>query len=186
MIEQNQQLFDHAIAALQQGGVIAYPTEAVYGLGCDPFNETAVMQLLQIKRRAVTKGLILIAANWDQVAFLTQPLPAAVMVRIRATWPGPVTWVFPASTQVPPWIRGQHATIALRITAHPIASQLCRHYGKTIVSTSANREGETPASDAETVKQLFGTELDFIVPGEVGGLVNPTEIRDVLSGKILR
>jgi L-threonylcarbamoyladenylate synthase len=182
---QNQS-FNQAITALQQGGVIVYPTEAVYGLGCDPFNETAVLQLLQIKRRAVSKGLILIAAHWEQVAFLIQPLPDEVFSRIQATWPGPITWAFPASSQVPPWIRGQHATIALRITAHPIASQLCHHYGKPIVSTSANREGETPARDAETIKQLFGAELDFIVPGEVGGLAKPTEIREALSGKILR
>jgi L-threonylcarbamoyladenylate synthase len=186
MIEPNQQSFDKAVATLKQGGIIAYPTEAVYGLGCDPFNEVAVMNLLQIKHRGISKGLVLIAADWEQIAFLTHPLPDKLMMRVHATWPGPITWVFPASEAAPAWICGQHTSIALRVTAHPIVNQLCRNYGKAIVSTSANREGESPARDAGTVQQIFGAELDFIMPGKVSGLISPTEIRDALSGKIVR
>jgi L-threonylcarbamoyladenylate synthase len=179
-------LLDKAVTVLQHHGVIAYPTEAVYGLGCDPFNEAAVVQLLQIKHRASSKGLILIAANWEQVAFLTQPLAAEIMAPIHATWPGPVTWIFPASGQVPSWIRGDHTTIALRITAHPIAHQLCEKYGKPLVSTSANRQGQRPARDTAGVTQTFGNTLDFVLPGKVGELTKPTEIREAISGKILR
>lgn len=175
-----------AIAILNQGGIIAYPTEAVYGLGCDPFNQQAVMQLATIKRRPIAKGFILIAANWQQVEDLVQPLSKEVVDRVFSTWPGPVTWVFPASARSPIWVRGDHPGIAIRLTAHPIARELCLEFGKPIISTSANREGAAPAGNDIQVKKYFSQELDFIVTGETGGLLKPTEIRDALTGNIIR
>lgn len=175
-----------AVAVIKAGGIIAYPTEAVYGFGCDPFNETAVMRLLQIKNRVVEKGLILIAANWQQLEELVAPMSNEILTNIQSTWPGPVTWLFPISDKVPKWLCGKHNTIAVRVTAHPIAKKLCELWGKPLVSTSANREGEIPARDSKTVATLFNRELDLIVSGEVGGLLNPTEIRDAINGKIIR
>src|SRR3990167_4516311 len=127
---------------LQQQGVIAYPTEAVYGLGCDPFSELAVKKILKLKKRDINKGLILIASNWKQIENLIQPIPDEKLSQVMQTWPGPVTWLFPASDEVPRWISGAHSTIALRITAHPIAKALCEKWNGPIVSTSANKEGE--------------------------------------------
>jgi len=175
-----------ALTCLKEGGVIAYPTEAVYGFGCDPFNFDAVTRLLQLKQRSVNKGLILVAANWQQIAGLVEPIPPRALAQALSTWPGPNTWVFPASAMVPNWIRGNHQTVALRVSAHPIVQELCLAYGGCIVSTSANREGEPPLRDSRTMQMMFGKQIDFIVSGKVGGQGNPTVIRDVISGDILR
>lgn len=181
-----QRYLSEAIKTLADGGVIAYPTEAVYGLGCDPFNETAVRRLLSIKQRPTERGLILIAADWQQIEHLVRPIPAERMAEVKATWPGPVTWLFPASGLVPTWIRGQHDTVALRVTGHSIAKQLCQRFGKPIVSTSANISAQLPLRDTISVKTAFSYKVDYILPGRVGGLENPSEIRDVMTGKVIR
>ncbi len=175
-----------AVAALRRGGVIAYPTEAVWGLGCDPFNEAAVRRVFALKQRPGGVGVILIGADFDQIAPFLGDCADLAIERAKATWPGPNTWIFPRNTHVPTWIVGEHAGIAVRVTAHPIAAGLCRVLGSAIVSTSANPHGQAPARSAETVRQLFGDQLDEIVEGELGGLERPTAIRDAVSGEILR
>jgi len=130
-----------AARMLTAGGVIAYPTEAVYGLGCDPLDAQAVTRLLAIKRRPVEKGLILIASRFDQLGPYVQPLTAAIRQRLDESWPGPNTWLLPADPATPRWIRGDHRTIAVRVTAHPLAAALCEAFGGAIVSTSANPAG---------------------------------------------
>jgi L-threonylcarbamoyladenylate synthase len=175
-----------ATQTLRQGGIIAYPTEAVYGLGCDPSNEQAVHRLLLLKRRSQSKGLILIAATLEQLAPYLAPIPSQRMQEVLATWPGPITWIFPANPQVPVWIRGQHHSVAIRLTDHPIAKQLCLEFGGALVSTSANKSQGTPAKSAEEVPTIFSEGIDVIVVGEVGSLNKPTEIRDALSGAIFR
>jgi L-threonylcarbamoyladenylate synthase len=175
-----------AVTILQHGGVVAYPTEAVYGLGCDPMNPVAVEQLLQLKHRSVEKGLILIASAWEQVAAYTAPVSEQLLAQVYATWPGPVTWVFPAAASAPKWITGRHAGIAVRVTVHPVASELCRAFGGALVSTSANVDGQAPAMSAKEVGEIFSGQVDLIVEGEIGDLGKPTEIRDVVSGKVLR
>lgn len=175
-----------AIEFLRQGEVIAYPTEAVFGLGCDPFNESAVLNLLRLKQRKISKGLIVIASNWGQIESLIQPLTNAIRRKIAATWPGPVTWVFPASEKAPDWIIGNHQTIAIRVPNHPLARRLCEIFQKPIVSSSANLSGVSPARTVEEVIHYFGKTIPFILDGEVGGFSRPTPIRDVLSDKLLR
>jgi L-threonylcarbamoyladenylate synthase len=177
---------DEAIIALKQGEIIAYPTEAVFGLGCDPFNESSVMQLLQLKHRPVDKGLILIAHDWQQVAKLIAPIDDSRLKQVLSTWPGPVTWVFPAAATAPAWIRGDHPGIALRITAHPIASALCQAFGGPIVSTSANLDGEAPAKDTATVQDYFGSGIALIADGPLGENLSPTPIFDAVTGAIIR
>ncbi len=179
-------VLNQAVHCLRQGKVIAYPTEAVYGLGCDPFNSKAVGCLLQLKRRPVEKGLILVAADWNQIESLVQPIPPPALAQVFASWPGPYTWVFPASSTAPSWITGKHNTIALRISAHPIVQQLCLAFGGPIVSTSANRQNEHPLRDYRSIQIMFGKEIDFIIPGKVGGAQKPTSIHDAISGIALR
>lgn len=174
-----------AVDRLKKGGIIAYPTEAVYGLGCDPLNEIAVHHLLSLKNRSITKGFILIAADWAQLADYVTPLSDEVLARILPAWPGPTTWLLPTSTQTPLWIKGAHDTIAVRVTAHPIAKALCAAFGGAIVSTSANMGGHPPAKTAEGVKQIFDEDV-YVVTGEVGGLPRPTDIRDGLTGRLIR
>jgi len=176
---------------LASGGVIAYPTEAVYGLGCDPFCESAVQRLLTLKQRPWHKGLILVAADLQQIAPLISTLSVDQVNQLEASWPGPTTWVIPDPHHViPHWVRGQHDSVAVRISNHPTVKQLCETWGAPLVSTSANLSGETSIrSDLLLRKrQARGqwSDLDFIVSGHCSGQANPTVIRDLVSGKVIR
>ena len=179
---------DDAAAVLHGGGVIAYPTEAVWGLGCDPFNANAVQRLLALKQRPATKGMIVIAATVEQVLphLHWDALPAARREEVIASWPGPVTWLLPCRPDVPDWLRGEHDTLAVRITAHPVAAALCRVFDGAIVSTSANRAGEPPARRFGELSDPLLAGLAGHVAGETGDLAKPTVIRDARSGEIVR
>lgn len=175
-----------AYRVLRSGGVVGYPTEAVWGLGCDPGNAHAVEHLLTIKRRNSAKGFILLAASYEQIAPYVGPLPAVRRLQIQASWPGPVTWLVPASKRVPDWIRGEHETVAVRVTAHPLAAALCYVFGDAVVSTSANLSGRAPARSALQLRRRFGHQVHYVLPGELGGLPRPTPIRDVMTGRLVR
>ncbi len=168
------------------GGVVAYPTEAVYGLGCHPMNEAAVHRILELKQRPVAKGFILIASRWQQIADWLQPIPKERFEAILATWPGPHTWVFPANKKVPDWLRGEHDSLAVRITAHPIAAQLCDIVDCPWISTSANIHQQPAARNAEEVQTCFPNGIDLIIDAPTGNLAKPTTIQDALTGEILR
>lgn len=177
----------NAVAQLHGGGVIAYPTEGVWGLGCDPFDEAAVMRILQLKKRPVEKGLILVAADVSQIAALLEPLSAAERARVLATWPGPTTWLLPDPDQrVPAWIKGKFATVAVRVSAHPGVVRLCRAFGGPLVSTSANPADAPPAKNRVRVLTWFGDSLDYVVPGRLGGQQGPSTIRDLHSAAPVR
>lgn len=171
--------------AVAEGGLIAYPTEAVYGLGCDPMNEDAVARLLAVKRRPLHKGLIVLAADLEQLLPFLAPLNAALERKLDQTWPGPVTWILPASPATPFWLTGNRPSLAVRVTNHPLAAELCAACGP-LVSTSANVTGSAPARTALQARLRLGPSIDVVVPGTVGGLLQPTEIRDGLSGNIVR
>lgn len=175
-----------AARALRAGGVVAYPTEAVYGLGCEPLDGEAVLRLLAMKRRSVDKGLILIASDYAQLRPWVELPNAELERRVRARWPGPTTWLLPARAGVPGWITGGRPSLAVRVTAHPLAAALCARYGAPLVSSSANLSGGRPARDALGVRRRFGAQLDYVLCGRTGALAAPTEIRDALSGRLLR
>ncbi|HXS73193.1 MAG TPA: Sua5/YciO/YrdC/YwlC family protein [Rhodanobacteraceae bacterium] len=174
-----------AAALLSAGGVLAYPTEAVFGLGCDPDNRRAFEKIFALKQRPPEQGVLLIASDFEQVASWIDA-PVEAIERARATWPGAHTWVFPRSARVPEWIAGAHSGIALRVTAHPPAADLCRAFGGPIVSTSANRHGEPPARSAQAVEAMFREDLDGILHGPTGAATRPTPIADALTGAIIR
>lgn len=176
-----------ACASLQAGGVIAYPTEAVWGLGCDPFNEKAVRRILDLKRRPVDKGLILVAADMQQLGELLAPLTDQQRQTLAESWPGPVTWLIPDEHALyPAWIRGQHASVAIRVSAHPVVQALCVAFGGPLVSTSANAAGEAEIKSRSRIEQQFGSSIDCIVDGELGAETRPSQIRDLESGSVLR
>lgn len=179
---------DAAADVLRTGGVLAYPTEAVFGLGCDPHDRAAFDRLFALKQRPPTQGVLLIAAGFAQVERYIElaAVPEEVLQQVRASWPGPHTWVFPRSAQVPEWIAGAHAGIALRVTAHEPAAALCRAFGGALVSTSANPHGQPPARSAQTAAEYFGDALDGLLDAPLGGQSHPTVIRDALSGAIIR
>ena len=175
-----------AVRTLRAGGVVAYPTEAVYGLGCDPFDESAVMRVLALKRRAPDRGLIVIAADVDQLRPLLLPQPATVMAPVLESWPGPSTWLLPAAANVPVWITGGRDCVAVRVTAHPLASRLCRAFAAPLVSTSANRSGRPAARTALTARRTFGAQVDYYLSGATGGAARPSTIRDARDGSLVR
>ncbi|ELY1864979.1 L-threonylcarbamoyladenylate synthase type 1 TsaC [Serratia marcescens] len=175
------------IDALHQQQVIAYPTEAVFGLGCDPDSEQAVNALLALKQRPWEKGLILIAADYVQLKPYIDDSALSEQQRATmfASWPGPVTWVLPARPETPRLLTGRFSSLAVRVSDHPLVQQLCRQYGKPLVSTSANLSGLEPCRSADEVTRQFGTAFP-VLAGEVGGRLNPSEIRDALTGEQIR
>ncbi len=171
-----------AAQVLREGGVIVYATEHCFGLGCDPRNERAVSRLLRIKRRPRAKGLIVLAADLEQLA----PYVAEIPPHVAATWPGPHTWLLEPRPHAPCWITGTHPRIAARVTAHAQAAALCRAAGMAIVSTSANRSGERPVRRYHEALRRLGSVVDYVLPGRVGDLPAPTPIRDAVTGEIVR
>ncbi|BAU71709.1 L-threonylcarbamoyladenylate synthase [Metapseudomonas furukawaii] len=170
---------------VREGGVIAYPTEAVWGLGCDPWNEEAVYRLLALKERPVEKGLILVADDIQQFDFLLEGLPGAWIDQLLASWPGPNTWLVPHQDLLPEWVTGQHDSVALRVSAHPLVRELCALTGP-LISTSANPSGRPAACSRLRVQQYFGDDLDAVLGGALGGRRNPSVIRDLVSGRVIR
>ena len=171
-----------AASVIRRGGVIAYTTEYCFGLGCDPMNRPAVLRLLRLKRRPAQKGLILIAANIDQLAPYVDDIPPAAL----ATWPGPHTWLLAPRDGVPGWITGGHPRIAVRVTAHAQAAALCKTASMAIVSTSANRAGAEPTRSFRDTVRRFQGKVDYILPGRVGDAPAPTPIRDAVTGELIR
>jgi L-threonylcarbamoyladenylate synthase len=176
----------HTADVMRRGGVVAYPTEAVWGLGCNPFDRAAVEFLLSLKQRPMHKGLILIAADIRQLMPFIDHLDDLQRQKLKNTWPGPVTWLVPRNHLAPRWVTGDFPTLAVRVTDHPLAAGLCRAFGAPIVSTSANPQGLEPARDHLTLRRYFGQQLDAITPGAVGKRDKPSEIRDLLTGEIRR
>lgn len=175
-----------AVRALAEGGVIACPTEAVWGLSCDPDNPQAVARLLYLKQRPVEKGLILVAADMAQLAPLLEGLTDGQRSKLALSWPGPSTWLVPHHDRVPPWIHGGHEKVAVRVSAHKGMVALCRAWGGALVSTSANPAGSRPARAQFQIQRYFREQLDAVLPGALGGADRPTVIRDLLTDQVLR
>ena len=171
------------IEPFKQGKLFAYPTEAVFGLGCDPDNEQAAMRLLSVKKRPINKGLILIASDFSQVEKYLQPL---LPTQQPFTLPSDTTYIFPALDSAPAWLTGDFNSLAVRFTHHPVARELCQTLQSAIVSTSANISGQEPAKTAETLSSQLGDKIDYRLAGALGEALKPSVIRDSVTGKIIR
>ncbi|MCW4153519.1 Sua5/YciO/YrdC/YwlC family protein [Halomonas sp. 18H] len=177
---------DALVDILREGGVIAYPTEAVWGLGCDPDDVPALQRLLDIKRRDPAKGVILVAADLEQCQPWLEGLAPDQRRRLVEPRAQPTTWLVPDNGRAHALVRGEHTRVALRISEHPEVQALCRAFGGPLVSTSANRAGEPSVMSLEALQQLFGNELDGILEGALGGHTRPSTIRDLATGDVLR
>jgi len=175
-----------AARILRAGGVIGYPTEAVYGIGCIPYEADALERILALKRRSSTKGFVLIAADLAQIEEFVHLPEGDRGAEVRGSWPGPVTWVLRARRHVPAILTGGRDTVAIRMTAHPVARALCVAAGCALVSTSANLSGRRPITRALTLRRQLGSALDMIVPGQLGERAKPTAIREGSTGRIIR
>ena len=166
--------------------MIAYPTEYCFGLGCDPRQTAAVQKLLSIKQRQAQQGVILIAANLQQVRLYAELDGLDRLEQIEASWPGPNTWLLPARAQVSAWIKGKHSSVAMRIPKHDFCLAMCEQFGHPIVSTSANRHGQPALLNDQAVNADFGENIDYIVPALVGGAAHASTITDGITGAVLR
>ncbi|MDK8756645.1 L-threonylcarbamoyladenylate synthase [Acinetobacter radioresistens] len=180
-----------AAECLSQGKVLAYPTEAVWGLGCDPYNEAAFHEILRLKQRPIEKGVILLAGQLSQVEHLLVSLNQERQQQVIQQWAQrsvterATTWLLPADEQIPVWIRGQHPKVAVRVTNHPLCVALCNAFNSFIVSTSANPAGLEPARTLQEASQYFGSELNYL-NGDLGLSQQPSRITDAITGEIIR
>jgi L-threonylcarbamoyladenylate synthase len=172
-------------AHLRRGGLIAYPTESCYGLGCDPRSARALQRLIRLKGRSAAKGLLLIADRFKRLRPFVRPIAPPGRARLQQTWPGPVTWVVPASAACPALLTGGRPTIAVRVTAHPGAARLCRALGMALVSTSANKSGRKPAKTAAECRRIFGARVR-VIDGRIGQRRRPSTLIDLATGTVLR
>ncbi len=184
---------DHAAVAdaagcIRRGGIVAYPTEAVWGLGCDPDNGDALARLIQLKARDPAKGLILIAGDIAQLEGWLVGISTAQREQLLASWPGPFTWLVPDNGRAHPLLRGDHVSLAVRVSDHPLVQALCAELDGPLVSTSANRAGEAPAMSADEIRDAFGASLadEVILDGPLGGNARPSTICDLVTGAVLR
>ena len=172
-------------AYLKRGGLIAYPTESCFGLGCDPRNSRALKRLIRLKGRNAAKGMILIADHLKRLLPFIRPLRPAERTRVQSGWPGPVTWVVPAAATCSPLLTGGRGTLAVRVTAHPVAARLCRELGMALVSTSANKSGRRAAQTAAQCSRMFGAQVR-VIDGRIGTRRRPSTLIDLASGTTLR
>lgn len=191
---------EDAAGIIRVGGVVAYPTEYCFGLGCDPFNTEAIARILKIKRRSQAQGLILVAASVDQLRPHLEPKLfknnvdqknhatkyAGMLDAPRASWPGPVSWILPCHPRTSRWIRGSHSALAVRISAHPLVATLCRKSRMAIVSTSANHHGKRELRTTRQVMDRLGDQVDLILDGRCSGANAPSTLIDASSGRVIR
>ncbi len=171
----------------KSGGVFAYPTEGVWGLGCDPFNALAVERLLAIKSRPQEKGLILITGDINHLDPWLIHLPQKLQDKARTYWPGHVTLLLPDSQKIAPdHIRGSHDSIAMRVTTHPFVHWFSQNVSPLLVSTSANISGAPACLTYDEVHENLGHLVDYIVPGETLGAKTPSQIIHLETGKVMR
>ena len=176
---------EHAARIIVEGGLVLYPAEGCYGIGCDPCQHAAVRRILHAKHRSWQHGLIVIGATMNQLFRYIDADPA-LLAPALVDWPGPHTWLMPARAGVSRWIRGHHDSIAIRLTDHSIARRLCLFARRGIVSTSANRHGLDPARTDAQARRVLGRRVDYVLSGAVGYLRNPTPIRDARTGAVVR
>jgi len=181
---------NNALKVLNSQGVIAYPTESVFGLGCDPDCEAAIQKILELKERPARKGLILIAASIEQLEKYADftLLNKTQLAAIKKTWPGPYTWIVPAKENLSKLISGNFNSVAVRVTAHPVVRQICQSFTKPIISTSANLSGLEAPVNSQQVNKMFKNNplLNMVIDAQVSGLATPSQIYDASSGKRLR
>ena len=168
-----------------QDQIFAYPTEGVWGIGCNPFSEKAVKKLILLKKRPKNKGIIILGGYMEQLTPFTEHLDEKLKKRMYSKWPGPHTWLVSSSSRTPKWLLGPKGLIALRLSSHKTVIKLTETLGMPICSTSANLSGNEPAKDSNEIRTFFKDTV-LIIGGELGSLKRPTPVQDLESREWLR
>ena len=168
-----------------QDKIFAYPTEGVWGIGCNPFSEKAVKKLINLKKRPKNKGIIVLAGSLQQLLPFTQHLSEKLKKRMNSKWPGPHTWLVPSSPDIPKWLIGPTGLVALRLSDHKTVIELTESFNMPICSSSANISGQEPAKNLDEIRTFFGNKV-LIIEGELGGLKKPTPVQNLESKEWLR
>ena len=179
------QNINQAANIIKNGGLIAYPTETVYGLGADPYNAEAIQKIFTAKGRAEDKGIILLIRGVDDLSTLVHTVSPTAQILIEVFWPGPLTLVFRANRDLSPALLGGRDTIALRHSSSSVASRLLFVLGGPLTSTSANRSAEPPARSACEVENALGDHLDLILDGGPSDTTLPSTLVDVSSDRAI-
>jgi tRNA threonylcarbamoyl adenosine modification protein (Sua5/YciO/YrdC/YwlC family) len=182
----NKEPLLYASTIIRNGGLVACPTESIFGLDCDPNNNDAIKKLIRIKNRSFNKGFILAASSLNQLQPFISTLTNQQKEKILQINNLPITWIVPAKKDINPNLSGGRETIAIRVTQHPILQQLCDSLCSALISTSANPSDMPPAKSVVQVQEYFGTNVDYIIDGELGECKNPSEIRDLLTDEVIR
>ncbi|HEC13938.1 MAG TPA: Sua5/YciO/YrdC/YwlC family protein [Acidiferrobacteraceae bacterium] len=185
-ITMTRQDLEQAARVLRAGGIVAYPAESCFGLGCDPRNPRSLRNLARLKGRPWKMGMLLITDRRERLTRYVDWPNTPHQQQIHNSWPGPVSWALPARQGVSHWLTGNHSNIVVRVTAHPHARALCQQMASALISTSANRHGRPAARSAAMVEREFGDQIDYILTGRIGAMTRPSEIRDAISGDIIR
>lgn len=173
-------------AHLKRGGLIAYPTESCYGIGCLPAHPAALRRLVRLKKRPQGKGMIVIGSRLPQLLPLLQRPSENTASLLQQTWPAAVTFLLDAAPDIPPLLRGRNRRkLAVRVPAHESARNLCRQLGTALVSTSCNRAGKRPCKTERETRRQFGRNVR-IIGGMIGRQKTPSRIVDAETGVRLR
>jgi L-threonylcarbamoyladenylate synthase len=159
-----QREIEKGVEILQKGGVIAFPTDTVYGLGSDAFNSTAVERIYEIKNRPKHRQLPLLIADVERLTTLADPIPEIAWFLARRFWPGGLTLVLSKINSLPVYL-ASGPTIAVRVPNHSVCLPLIQRLGNPLIGTSANISGQPAALTAEEVGQQLGGKVDFIING---------------------
>ena len=170
---------------IRRGGIIAYPTESVFGLGCDPDQLQALEKIVRIKKRSPEKGLIILVSDIKQALPYIQPLTQTQITQINHAQSRATTWLIPRQPDVSILLCGSHDRLAVRLTQHPIARAICEFTNQALVSTSCNLSNKPEMKTALEVRNKLGTLLDLVITGSCGGQ-KPSQIIDLVSGRVLR
>lgn len=160
-----QRLIDQVVAALRQGAIIAYPTDTMYGIGCDIFNQKAVKRIYQIKRRDKSKPFSFICSNLKDVSLYCYLSNSAYRL-MKKCLPGPYTFVLPAMKIVPKIMMSKQKTVGIRVPENKICQQIVDTLGNPILTTSATIEEDIYLSEAFEVEERLGNQIDLIIDGE--------------------
>ena len=159
----NARALDEAVQAIHSGGVIAMPTDTLYGLGADPFRADAVARVFQVKRRSTDKALPLLAADAGQVVEHLGALPPLAARLASRFWPGPLTLLVAAPRALVAGVSADTGKVGVRVPAHRVARALCAACGVPLTATSANLSGEAPSADPDEVVRALGSRIDVLV-----------------------